>query len=388
MNSSDTIYEFFDNALSTEQEASLFRQMADDESLRAEFRTTLALQNSMSSFRNLAVPSLALSSEIMAKVGYSSPITPIATKAPIWKAAIPYSATVLTTAIIAFLLFMGLNSNNIKQTEPIKRSEISNNNFNGPSSIEAVNKIKKDNEFKATTPIQILVKYVYADAKTEANTPIHTEFESKDNAFINTNSIARLNNSQINTNQQISFDKPYFAPAQYKNFEELSNWSNELFSNFSVEYNNSLNWNFPKESIGPKEYSKLNNMQFSLFYDLTKDLKIGVSVRQETFFSRYEESDNRGRIYEVEMQPNITNYGLSARYDAIDLLGIHFLPQFTYSFSNYGQILRPGLVLQYNLIDKIAFCTSLEYSYFQYSRQNVQFDARKASLNFGINYHL
>ena len=38
--------------------------------------------------------------------------------------------------------------------------------------------------------------------------------------------------------------------------------------------------------------------------------------------------------------------------------------------------------------DKISINSMLEYSYFQYSRQNVQFDAKKASVSFGINYHL
>ncbi len=388
MNSNDDIYEFFDNALSPEQEASLLRRMAEDENLRAEFRTTLALQNSMGSFRNSAAPSLAIGSGIMAAAGYGTPIPPTVPKLPIWKAVIPYSATVVTTAIVSFLIFFGLHNNNIQQPELSRKAEISNNNFQAPSSIETAKLVNKNDASKAVTPVKTIVKYIYVDAKTNANAQKNIELESQNSAEINNNIVAQLSNSEINPNSKIRFDKPNYVPIKWKNLDELTYLSEELLSDFSIEYNNSLNWNFPKESISPKEYSKLNNMQFSLFYDITDNLKIGASVRQETFFSRYDESDNRGRIYEVEMQPNITSYGLSARYEVINLLGIHFSPQFSYSLSSYGEILRPGIILQYYLTDKIAFNTILEYSYFQYQRQNVQFDAKKASLNFGINYHL
>lgn len=388
MNSIDDIYEFFDNALSPEQEASLFRRIAEDENLRAEFKTTLALENSVKSYRNSVAPSLALGAGIMAASGYSTPIPPAVPKIPIWKSAIQYSATVLATAISTFLIFTAMQNNNGVNSENLKQSVSNNNKFNGPSSIEVANPIKKDDDSKLINHEKTIVKYIYADAKENSNNEINTDYNPSENAEVKTNQVAVLRNSQIAPNGEIRFDRANIAEIEHNNLEELTYLSDEFLSDFSVEYNNSLNWNFPKESISPKEYSKLNNMQFSLFYDVTEDLKIGASVRQETFFSRYEETDARGRIYKVEMQPNITNYGLSVRYDVIDLLGIHFLPQLSYSFSSYGQILRPGLVLQYNLMDKISINSMLEYSYFQYSRQNIQFDAKKASVSFGINYHL
>lgn len=388
MNSIDDIYEFFDNALSPEQEASLFRHIAEDENLRAEFKTTLALENSVKSYRNSASPSLELGAGIMAAAGYGTPIPPAIPKVPIWKSAIQYSATILATAIGTFFIFTAMQNNNGVNSENLKQSAANNNKFNGPSSIETTKPIKKEDESKPISHEKTIVKYIYADAKANSNDEIETEYKPAENAEIKANSIAVLSNSQIAPNGEIRFDRANIAEIEHNNLEELTYLSDEFLSDFSVEYNNSLNWNFPKESISPKEYSKLNNMQFSLFYDVTEDLKIGASVRQETFFSRYEETDNRGRIYKVEMQPNITSYGLSVRYDVIDLLGIHFMPQLSYSFSSYGQIYRPGLVLEYNLIDKISFNSMLEYSYFQYSRQNVQFDAKKASVSFGINYHL
>lgn len=388
MNSIDDIYEFFDNALSPEQEASLFRQIAEDENLRAEFKTTLALENSVKSYRNSASPSLALGSGIMAAAGYGTPIPTAVPKAPIWKSAIKYSATVLATAVSTFLIFTAMQNNNGVNSENLKQSVANNNKFNGPSSIEAANPIKKDEGLKPINHEKTVVKYIYADAKANSNDAIQPEATELDNAEIKANSIPVLSNSQITPNEEIRFYRANIAEIENNNLEEIKYLSDEFLSDFSFEYNNSLNWNFPKESISPKEYSKLNNMQFSLFYDVTEDLKIGASVRQETFFSRYEETDNRGRIYKVEMQPNITSYGLSVRYDVLDLLGIHFLPQLSFSFSSYGQIYRPGLVLQYGLMDKISINSMLEYSYFQYSRQNLQFDAKKASVSFGINYHL
>lgn len=388
MNSIDDIYEFFDNALSPEQEASLFRQIAEDENLRAEFKTTLALENSVKSYRNSASPSLELGAGIMAAAGYGTPIPTAIPKVPIWKSAIQYSATVLATALGTFLIFTAMQNNNGVNSENLKQSVANNNKFNGPSSIETANLIKKEDESKPIIHEKTVVKYIYADAKANLNNAIQPEATQLDNAEIKANSIPVLSNSQIVPNGKICIDRAFNSPVVQNNFEELTYLSDEFLSNFSVEYNNSLNWNFPKESISPKEYSKLNNMQFSLFYDVTEDLKIGASVRQETFFSRYEETDARGRIYKVEMQPNITSYGLSVRYDVLNLLGIHFLPQLSYSFSSYGQIYRPGLVLQYGLMDKMSISSMLEYSYFQYSRQNVQFDAKKASVSFGINYHL
>lgn len=388
MNSIDDIYEFFDNALSPEQEASLFRQIAEDENLRAEFKTTLALENSVKSYRNSASPSLALGAGIMAAAGYGTPIPPAVPKGSIWKSAIQYSATVLATAIGTFLIFSAMQNNNGVNSENLKQSLANNNKFNGPSSIEVANPIKKDDDSNPISHEKTVVKYIYADAKENSNNEIQAEAMQLDNSVIKTNQVAVLSNSQIVPNGNISFDRAFNSPLEQNNFEKLTYLSDEFFSDFSVEYNNSLNWNFPKESISPKQYSKFHNMQFSLFYDVTEYLKIGASVRQETFFSRYEETDARGRIYKVEMQPNITNYGLSVRYDVLNLLGIHFLPQLSYSFSSYGQIYRPGFVLQYSLMDKISINSMLEYSYFQYSRQNIQFDAKKASVSFGINYHL
>jgi hypothetical protein len=383
MDDKDRIYEYFDKNLKPEDESKLFENMGRDEALRDEFNTTLHINNAISEFRKNSAPPIELSSAIMSSLGYSAAVS---LSKPLWKSIISYSSAIGIAVGAALVIINNIYSDIQTKGGGASLSRASKtpapveiNSDSSPISDSNRHESEVGNYIKKNESIQ----------NEALNKNVAERFIENKKGYADENiECATLEESRLKLTQKIEIIP--LEPNSLSRYE-LSETNNELkrfIKDFSVEYSYFLSWNLPKESIKPKQFSKFNNMQLSLFYDISDNFKIGANVRQETFFSKYSENDELGKSVKVEMQPNITSFGVSARLELAGLFGVEFAPQLSYNFSSYGQILRPGLVLQYSLNDCLTINSIFEYSYFQFTRQNTEYNAKKTSLSFGLNYHL
>ena len=376
MSDNAVIYKFLDNSLNSEQESELLIQLSYNEELRTDFKTILKINSSVSNFKNSIMPPSSLTLNIMKITEHTFPIASNFKSNTKINSSIKYSSISVLSAFIGILCFSYFQFNSILNNSLTMRNTMRNDLNNQKPQIIAnqapiiSNKVIKLDNFKDFNKSKSL----------------SIEHPKPDSTLI-----TNLNYSKYPTilTHIIDYNYSYLANNNTldNKFLPISSDTANTISNFSIEFNNSLNWNLPKETISPSQYSKFNNIQFAIYYDLTTYFKIGADIRQETFYNQYTESDQFGKKYNVQMQPNITSYDLSLRYNLIEFLTVSVSPQFNFGYNSYGYVIRPGINFQKFLFENISFVTTGEYSIFEFKRQNNWFNSKKLSLVFGINYH-
>jgi len=282
------------------------------------------------------------------------------------------------------------NSNNSAlSTNPFinqHSTEFENTNHNLPflasKNIGSKNRVKRSkNNFSAVAYQDVL--------KEEINSEVNKENESQFIVLINPSSVLEnkkpifLNNNSLNDVNTLKTD--IFVNASNKSNSDLFETNQEKLG-LSIEYKNSSYWNFNRENVFPSEISKFHNMDLFAFYELSDLISLGIGVKQETFYTKYNTTEKYSSDYIYEQQPNITSYEIAGRLFPFKESILNPYLQLNAGASNYGYTYRVILGSNFRIYDNLGLLLSLDYSSFLYNHKSNWNTTNKIGLNYGFYY--
>ena len=152
---------------------------------------------------------------------------------------------------------------------------------------------------------------------------------------------------------------------------------------FSKEESNYLD----KATIAPGERMLFRDMNVRVLYKLASFLDIGAEYRAENFFLKYHGYEN-DVLYDYEQQPNFQTISAVVRSGLFSFGKTKVFGQYGLGFNNVGFVNRLMLGGNYKTSGGFGFILGLEYSDMRFTRQNIDFDSQKISLNYGIQFDL
>ncbi|MGE5479925.1 MAG: hypothetical protein ACM3U1_05805 [Chloroflexota bacterium] len=380
MENSKIFIDFVEGNLDSEVEREFAGKFAYDADFRAQFRGFLTVTETIKKNTKAFAPSGAATNQIFAQLGYSVPYA--ATQVPSASVKFPLLSTrflsyFLTGAGAAVLATLGvllfLNPSIIKEQGSPKTQVESRSAFPSVKSEELPQKIALKSGRKEGAEIALPENAESASTVRRRFTPI--EMISVSAALTPPAQSLRNQSSPL-----AAYVRPYLI-GEDKN----SHISSTKILGLSVEVRNFVNWNFPKETINPGRWNKLNNTSIAILYDLSNDLSVGAEARQETFFVKY--TGNVGGLrYRYEQQPNLTSFSALGRLKLIGAGDVTGIAQVSLGANKVGYVARPMAGIQYKPIGNFSVVLGMEYSILAFYHQDKWFDASKLSLNYGINY--
>ncbi|TAL68606.1 MAG: hypothetical protein EPN82_10025 [Bacteroidetes bacterium] len=383
MDYEDNLVQFIDGELPEDRERELFSMISADDSLRAEYKSLLGINNAIKSSAAYYSPSSELKAAVYRDLNISIPVKHVpafakfiqGTKLNLLSCGI--GAVLASTVFFVSTNFLSQGAKSDLATQipipPLQNSETqSNSNM-------------KNNSLSYNKQI------------------IKTKFQPKINNSVNeslpinnNNSIIAISELIIPENGNIIYDvndksKIIDISDLTKNLNDLTeiqkedNASNEKIG-ISVEARWSTNWSLARETVKPSKISDFNNLGFDMFFSIVDNFDFGINIRQETFFVKYEEKISNNLKYKLEQNPNLTSYGISIRkrYPIND--DLQPFGQMNLAINKYGIILRPSIGITYNFYNDFSLVETFEYSNMFFTHNQEWFSASKIGLNFGINY--
>jgi hypothetical protein len=382
--------EFLSNNSDYQSEKEFAQLLVDDENFRSGFKGYLAVTGAINSNMNHFGPSSETTNSIFSSLGFVSPN--VVTK-PVKVNTIPFSQSNLlklfavglssaVLAIIGTLLFI--------------KPEFGDSNYTKNSIIQKLRKDVPVTESKDIINSEInhtpkpQIKYIYIEKPIKITQ--HIDSNNINDKFNLQSEIPKITES-INLNEGKS--KTLFLSANgliessilpFKNNIDKSMISSLESIKLNLEIKNSINWNVPKETIYPNEFSKLNNMSIALLYQLNNNIELGLDARQETFFVKYTSIDSNSFKYIFEQQPNFASFGILARYKTYINDDYLILFQSNFAGNYYGFIARAGLGFEYQIYPQLSISGIVEYSNLFYQHQGNWNSSGKIGFNYGINF--
>ncbi len=152
---------------------------------------------------------------------------------------------------------------------------------------------------------------------------------------------------------------------------------------FSKEESNYLS----KATISPSQRMLFRDMNVRVLYKLASYLDVGAEYRAENFFLKYHGYEN-DVLYDYEQQPNFQTISAVVRSGLFSFGKTDVFAQYSLGFNNVGFVNRLMLGGNYKTSGGFGFIVGLEYSDMRFTRQNIDFDSQKISLNYGIQFDL
>ncbi len=399
--------EFVDGTLDTDSELEFAQKFTTDESFRSGFRAYLKLINTINKNTRSYGPTLEETNQLFTKLGYTTPIllAPAHTntkKKGKFLLFSKYFTTVILSSIITILLLGIYKDDNYVKfgSKQLNKSENGLAEKNNP----AISTIQREGElskFKSNN-----LKSNENDEESSNSTDIHHNIKLFENNNLNTDT-SNFSNKNIDrleyldialTNNQIPITNLFNQTNRdyYQNtpINELFNISSEpqnikIENNFIIEFKNSPTLFFNPPKVNPNNLNEFNNIDLSILYQLSRNISMGLNLKQETFYLDYDGIDNTGKEYQTYQHPNLTSIGLISRYKPFKIAQ-NFEPiiQICLSINNNGLITRELIGLEYYPVDNFYFIIGTEINQFFFQHQKKLFNANKISLNYGIGVKL
>lgn len=389
------IIDFADGNLDPSQEDELFLKLSADEELREDLKSHMAVKNAVrTGILGLSVP-IAAKTAIFGKLGLSVP------------AATTVAGSGIAAGIIAYLtrkkIIVGAGLA-VGFTALLLTWFLMPDSFETPKAHQHVNFTFSDNlkpgypEIPNVSSAEVIPQTKTKPARDNnfairldspkhdhsiTENPVLTE-DKKSNSYDldkyliahsysnmqNHNSVMMLNSRQSNFVIPTSAYNPFTSDS-----EKL----------FAIEFRGMNYISTSKPTIEPNSYSPLNNLGFSLFYNLNGNLYIGADFRAETFFLRYKGTES-GLNYIYEQQPNFTTISAVVRYKLDGWAGFQPFSQLNVGMNSIGMVSRAMLGVEYEVLPSISFVLSTDFNHLIYSHQNNYFQSSKFGLNYGLLY--
>lgn len=420
MSGSDLLYLFLDGEADAAEKETLFKAMASDHDLQAEFEDAIAMRNAIHQERaNTTVPS-TLTADLFTKAGFAVP-TAVAgyatahafteSAAGTWAAKI-LSSTLLPwitagiTAVGALLLWNNAAQHHSQKTTEITSSAQTKQQSETDQSllrrIELLERDKEvfhtqmDNKAIAATPNNVYIPYIpkgYTLIPEQDIQTLQKQLAALTSATENLtaaqdkNSIATLPDiTTISTNFEqtpsfVSNDMPHVTMKQESLplFED----KNDKFT-FNLRAINGLQL-FPNRFASAPDIL-FNNVALTALYEIDNNHAFGLDLGQETFPIFDVQSAST-----LEQRYSLVWGGISYRYrmnPIQSLFDIQPYAQIVAGGTKYGPISRGLIGLSWQPHNRFSLSFGFEASAMMYNYQNKWFGAQKLGLSYGVNIHL
>jgi len=225
-------------------------------------------------------------------------------------------------------------------------------------------------------------KSLYTTAVDNTIDSKNNKTEIEDIASVNKSEITLpQNNTIFRTQSQLSF--------KTLNQTDYTPVSSSIMLNtnkaLSLEFRGSNYQSTQKPTIDPMHYSPLNNMALALSYNINNNLSAGLDVRQETFFLRYNSTQN-GEQFIYEQQPNFTTFSGTVKYKIDGWGGFRPFASASAGINSVGFVGRAMLGAEYNVFGNFSLMIGVDFSNLTYTHQNNYFNSSKFGLNYGLIY--
>ncbi|MGE5480595.1 MAG: hypothetical protein ACM3U1_09250 [Chloroflexota bacterium] len=389
-NRSEIITDYLTGRLGRDEEEKLFESFSYDAGLREEFRNALEIDRAMRATAKSFSPPVNVTDAIFSAIE-KSPVVGTASPSgwPIgfnWLGGIISAAVgaIIASTIIYFAYDFGgtqrLESGKVAKSTQL--ASIPNRRNSSPERANSIvnrdgsiGKTGRDKSFgPVPNPTNLSPEQSIVD-EIQTSALYATRTISQSPAFLHGNGGQILNRAEPR-----GIERPDLSDYELNENGKLY-W-------ISAEFRGSLTKSIPEQTINPEKFNPLNNFSAAVYWRSSDEFHIGAEARQETFFLRYEGTDANGYRIKYEQTPNITTFGLSARYFPARLRLNDWKPfaQLSLGSSRYGSSVRPGLGCAYDLAPRWAMTLSGEWSAFFFTHQSSNFRANKLNLNYGINF--
>ncbi len=397
---SGKILDYLQGKLSTDDEKQLFTEMAYDEELRSQFRSFTAIDKSVkSSAASFSVPG-GVTENIYKGIGLSMPFESAPAKSPAGKAMFPGWKWFIVSGISVIAFVLGLLMNPVIFGDEEQPAMAERNVVPKISSeeIETDDKIELD--------INSLAKIEDNEAGTAASAGVSEDNEEQKQAVSETQEsakkakpetklypIRKITNANVGYNSDmldmstngIPRSSGIFSKKSNNNGDNEISVSEDKSTGISIEFKGSAAWFVSEPRIAPSKYSPLHNLSLSGFYGINENLKIGLEVKQETFYLEYRGTEDR-TDFNYYQQPNYTTFSPTLRYNPLNFKKIDPFVQIGAGVNKGGYVVKPAAGVEYKAYADLSFVLGMEYDHFWYFHQNNWFNTSKFGINYGIIY--
>ena len=368
------IIDFADGTLDPSKEDNLFIQLTNNDELRTEFKSHLAIKSAISSVATPVSVPVESKKRIFVTLGLSLPGSiGFFTKYRLVFAASLFSI-MLTTSVLYFLFID--NSNNKSK---INASEIINKQNNVPN--VSSKEIQFNNHNKSFNKVKRIKKFDRNDNNLVTDLNSYQPKNHQNNFIINKTQHELKNNSLIVDNKGhndnlINLDYNYHPMT-----DNIIMPKNNLF----LEFRGSNYWMNPKPSIAPKNSALFNNMAVSGIINMNEDFLIGLDLRQENFYLKYRGYEGNFEYF-YEQQPNLTTLSGILRYKYDLTEDCSPFVQVSLGANTAGLVSRGMFGINYSILENSGFVFGFEFSNLTYKHNSNLFNNYKFGLNYGFIY--
>lgn len=386
------IHDYIDGNINESQEDELFSNLAEDSSLRADFKQQLKMTSAVHKDLTAYTPRAASTLNIFDKLGFAgAAVGPVVQKGFFGRnsSAIISSITSAAAAVVLTLLFLEPWGNSVnldgqmdkftKNIPMVQSYALKNNN----------------NDIAQNAPEKIVYKYkyVYVNENPQAAglaaglAAIATETKyiyavSNSEAYTNELLLARIANEK----SDFGSSRPNMNLPVNGAYDYLVERPMIKDSRFSIEFGGAGYYVINGGTMHPDQYQSLNNMNIAAFYKATGDLAIGMDYRRENYYEKFRGLE-LSNTYEYEQNPNFQVVSLSARYQPKYLqLGmisplVEVSAGIPVNHLGAGYVIRPMMAgIEVKPFKDFKFMAGVDYSIMYYKQQNYFYSSNK----FGI----
>lgn len=387
----DLIYLYLDGEANDVEKSALFKGLANDISLQNEFQDALMLKNHSFTSKDLIAPPLLVTNNLMNTLGVSASAA-VGTAALVsggkWLSFLNSTfSKVLLSGLVGFLLatsYFMLNDSNFDDN--LNKTEIQNSDRGDFISENLLN-----SNFKSIIRDTVyLTNYINYDKSSSIDKSI-LDLSTDSSSMINLDEFPDFNFKKIDESgineYEVSFNRvaQEFSAIPIKNVNsdlfnfDIGNELNKLSLELSGLYTLGL---YPvRDEFNINE--KLNNLQASIYYDITNTGKLGISFGKETF-PIWVKDDNG----ELSARNSVTWYGLSFRqlFDTyISRFGIFPYVQVTTAATVNGPFVKSSAGLGWMPDQRVTFYFGLDYSALLQRYNNNYELNRKSGFIYNVN---
>lgn len=393
------IHDFVDGTLDKSQEENLFLALSSSEELRNELRQTIALEKAfskkLSAFAPSAKSTVAIFSGLSMAIPGSVANAGVAASTKTIAFITKYMQAILgslATALVATSVFFAVSSYNSNDKESAtvpansvvnKSADYVNNSFDLPrmSSIDVTETIVKADSksvpVKSSSNLNIADRVKDETVFTQAESSELTEF---------------INFSEIQNNQSNIFTRNDFTTNSY--YSKINSENYPLFINselkglgLSLEFHGNQYVLLQKNEVPQSSNPLFSNAGITLLYNFNENLSVGLDLRQEFIYQKFEGTDEEGNQYLYKQYPNYLNLSAVLRYGFNINEWLDFYSQLMVGGTVTGAMVRSGVGFKISPYPDLNFLLGFDGMIFGYQHQNKFYESSKLGLNFGIGFN-
>lgn len=401
--------DFAEGSLDSESEQSFAYQFAEDDDFRSGFRSYLLATNSINQNIKLFGPSESDTNDLFAKLGIEDhvdnteplpvPSAGIFQKLSLREIYIGVFSIIGTALLMLWLLTPSSNMESNKVTLSNNKNIISQNNADIPFKDKIVG-----NKPENFTQLKNSVKQVSIKSQKYKN-----EKHSEDKNFVilsNENEIS-IDSSKYSSIklENIKESVPFLSSEKFKISERqikpddlqkidihLMPVNKDYFdiekSPISFSYSYSFDFMTPKPTIDPSNKDKfIKNLSMVSYYNINKNLSLGMGFRMENFFLRYHGFDKFGLGATYELQPNFDTFSGIIKYEITEYKDIYPNIKLSLGCNDVGFVNRISIGASWRFYRGYYLTLDLEHSNMIYNTEKTYFYSNKYGLSFGLYFN-